>query len=165
MLLAMYAFTHRQILLLQAAASAAILSAALIGQYFFALHPCDLCLYQRYPYIMAIIIALIALLIKKPQLIKYAVYACILLFIVDAGIATYHAGVEAGVFPGPSACSSSGGGEMTIEELRAQILNAPLVSCDQAMVHIFGLSMAAWNALAAVGLIFFSIITMRRSTR
>ena len=37
-----------------------------------------------------------------------------------------------------------------LEELRAEIMNAPLVSCSQAMVYILGLSMAAWNMIAAL---------------
>ena len=76
----------------------------------------------------------------------FSLYPCDLC--IYQRIACYHTGVEYGWFKGPDACSNTGG-EMTIEEMRAAIMAAPLVTCDQAMAYIFGLSMAAWNAMMA----------------
>lgn len=106
---------------------------------------------QRVPYVAVIIIALLAAkLAKSSRALLYFVLLCTVLFAVDAGIAFYHAGVELDIFKGPDACSNtSTGGEQTLEEMRAAILNAPLVSCKQAMAYFLGISLAAWNGLAA----------------
>lgn len=141
----------RTLLLLSAFVAFFLLSVALIGQYGFNLHPCDLCIYQRIPYIFIIVIGIIGGLLAKSARWRFILaVVCALLFLLDASIAGYHTGVESGIFKGPDACSSTGGGAKTIEELRAEIMNAPLVSCAQAMVYVWGLSMAAWNMIAAI---------------
>lgn len=156
--------TVRSILLAAGAFSASMLAAALVAQYGFGLHPCELCLFQRYPYLAVVVVAALAWR-ASPRAQFYATVVCGLLFVFDAGLAFYHAGVELSWFKGPDACSSSSVGGETIEELRAQILNAPLVSCSQAMAYVFGLSLAAWNAIAAACAAvatFFSLYRARR---
>ena len=150
--------TFARLLPLLSCISTALLGTALVGQYGFGLHPCHLCLYQRYPYAAIIALGAAGFFIRNPRLQLAIAVACIALFALDAGIASYHAGVEAGIFPGPSGCTSSGKTGQTLEELRAEILNAPLVTCDQAMVYVLGLSMAAWNAIAAAVMSIVSLI-------
>lgn len=142
--------TLRDILLISALLAAGALATALMAQYGFLLHPCHLCLLQRYPYALIIAVGLAgAYLIKNPTRQRHLVLLCALLFLGDAAIAGYHAGVELDIFKGPDGCSASDSGAQTLEEMRAAILNAPLVSCKQAMAHVFGLSLAAWNMIAA----------------
>lgn len=149
--------TYRKLLGLQGLLAAATLAMALAGQYGFHLHPCELCLMQRYPYGAVMLVAAIFMLVKSPAWQFRAVIFCVLLFALDAGIAFYHTGVELDIFQGPDACSAGNSGEQTLEEMRAAIMNAPLVSCKQAMAYFFGLSMAAWNGLAASLYILVSI--------
>jgi disulfide bond formation protein DsbB len=149
----MKAIGSRRVLLAAAAASGAMLAVALVAQYGFGLQPCELCMLQRYPYVAVMGIGLLAAALgKSRRLLAGAAVLCGLLFWLDAGIAGYHAGVEAGVFAGPTACSGSGKQGQTLEEMRQEIMNAALVSCDQPMLHVLGLSMAAWNGLAALAL-------------
>lgn len=141
----------RVVLVLCALVSFLFLAVALVSQYGFGLHPCDLCIYQRIPYAIILILALFGVFLVKNRRVRYIIaVVCALLFLTDAGIAGYHAGVEAGIFKGPDSCSSDGGGGQTIEEIRAAIMNAPLVTCSQAMAYFMGLSMAAWNMIAAL---------------
>ncbi|MDX1974041.1 MAG: disulfide bond formation protein B [Rickettsiales bacterium] len=145
-------FTPIRLLIAQAGVSSAMLGAALVAQYGFELHPCELCLYQRYPYVAIIVVVLLALIMCRSAKSRImAAMLCAALFFIDGGIAFYHSGVELGWFEGPSACSSTSSGPMSLEEMRRQIMQAPLVSCSQAMAHIAGLSLAAWNAIAAFG--------------
>ena len=140
----------RVLLLLCALFSFLMLAVALIGQYGFGLHPCDLCIYQRIPYAAIVFFGLVGAFLPKARRLQYAIaVVCTLLFLVDAGIAGYHTGVETGIFKGPTACSGDGKLGQTLEEIRAAILNAPLVTCEQAMFYVLGLSMAAWNMIAA----------------
>ena len=150
---------YRKILFLQAIAAALTVSAALVSQYGFHLHPCELCLLQRYPYAVISVVGLLAaMVVKAPKIQLVFVLLCTLIFALDASIAFYHTGVEMNIFAGPDACSNTASGEQTLEEMRAAILNAPLVSCKQAMAYFFGLSMAAWNGLAASVFVLCSIL-------
>lgn len=141
--------TPRLLVMLLGLAAAGLLGTALVGQYGFDLHPCHLCMYQRYPYAAVIALGAVAFFLHKPKLLLGVAWLAIALFALDGGIATYHAGVELGWFPGPSGCTNSATGEQTLEEMRRAIMEAPLVTCDQAMIQVLGLSMAAWNAIAA----------------
>jgi disulfide bond formation protein DsbB len=159
----MPAYTTRNLLLAASLVSAAMLSAAFIAQYGFGLYPCELCILQRYPYAGIMALGLLGrYLIRSERMRYYLVIACIALFLVDAGIAFYHAGVEAGLFKAPDACASDSSGGLSLEEMRRAIMNAPLVTCDQAMTHIFGLSLAAWNAIAAFLFAIAIAIGLRR---
>jgi disulfide bond formation protein DsbB len=42
-------------------------------------------------------------------------------------------------------------------------MNAPLVSCAQAMAYIFGLSMAAWNAMLSFAAACGTLWLMRKT--
>lgn len=148
--------------------SAAMLGAALIAQYVFDLFPCELCIFQRIPYGIIAVGGWLAIMVFKTETALARVAAlCGVLFLVDAGIAGYHTGVEYGVFKGPSACSNNGKPGTTLEEMRAAIMNAPLVSCDQPMAYFLGLSMAAWNTLAATtyAMTVFAVLDRMRRMR
>jgi disulfide bond formation protein DsbB len=155
----------RALLLLCGLCAFVPLAGALIGQYGFSLYPCDLCIYQRIPYGFIIFLALVGFFLKNKKTQYIICLLCALLFLVDAGIAGYHTGVELNIFKGPSACSDSGGAGQTLEEMRAAIMNAPLVTCAQAMIHIFGLSMAAWNTLAALASFCLVSLLLLKSRR
>lgn len=155
--------TAKHLLLLLALASAAILGGALIGQYGFGLHPCHLCILQRWPHAAVITLGVLgALWVKEEGMQRKLLLLCCAILFIGACIAAYHAGVEAGIFKGPDGCSADAGSDMSLEELRAQISGAALVSCSQAMAYIFGLSMAAWNALISLALIITTYFITRK---
>lgn len=143
--------THVSLPLLAAAWAFAALAAALTSQFVFGLHPCDLCILQRYPYAVIAVLGVVgAMLIRrKPSLLLPVCLILAGLFLLDAGIAAYHVGVEQGWIEGPSACSGSATAT-TLDALRAQLAGAPLVSCKDAAFVFLGLSMAAWNVLYAL---------------
>ena len=66
---------------------------------------------------------------------------------MSAGYGVYHAGVEQGWFASACAAPMTGG---SIEDIRAQIMAAPLVRCDEVPWSLAGLSLAGWNALVSV---------------
>ena len=146
--------------------SAGFLGAALVGQYGFHLHPCELCIAQRVPYALIIIVAAAAQWLKPSQqtLWKLALL-CVALFAADAAIAAYHTGVELGFVSGPSACTNSDKPGATIEEMRAAIMNAQLVPCDQPMAYFLGISMAGWNFFAASFSGVFTFLMLKRIRR
>lgn len=127
------------------------LSIALVSQYGFGKFPCELCLLQRYPYGVAAALGLLFFLLRAKIAWKpFFRLAIIAAYLTTAGIALYHVGVEQGWITGPTGCSAKTGSAATIEELRQQIMGAALVSCKDVSAELFGISMAAWNALYAI---------------
>lgn len=150
-----------------AALSASLLAGAYISQYGFGLRPCHLCLLQRYPYWLAIGLGGAGWFLWKKHSLRLPILLLfLLLFLVEAGIASYHAGVEWGLVPGPAGCTlQETDRNMTTEEMLAAIKAAPLVSCSQAAFVFLGLSMAAWNALCALGLSGLTVLFLRRNKK
>lgn len=140
------------------AASVVVLGSALLSQYVGGLQPCILCLYQRAPYVVTIVLSGSALALMafsgRPQiaLARGVLAVCAAVFIVGAGIAAYHVGVEQGWWLGTASCSGPDLNSMTIAELREHLLQAPIVRCDEVAWSLFGISMAAYNILTSLAL-------------
>lgn len=135
------------------AASAAALIGAYAFQYLGGLEPCSLCLYQRVPYWVAISLGLAALLLARRRRLPGLVMGAIaVVFLVGAGLALYHVGVEQQLIAGPQACSAGLGEATTVEALRAQLLARPVVRCDQVPWSLFGVSLAGYNAILSLAL-------------
>jgi disulfide bond formation protein DsbB len=69
---------------------------------------------------------------------------------VSGAIGVYHAGVELGIFEGLTTCATTAGGATNAEHLN-QLMNTPLVRCDQVQFAFLGISMAGWNAILSLG--------------
>ena len=131
-----------------AAAGAIGLGAALVGQFVFDLSPCVLCIHQRWPYVAAIVFGLAAHPIRAPARAVPVALAAIG-FWIGAGIAAFHVGVERGWWRGTSGC----GGSLDFsspEALKARLLAAPAVRCEDVAWELFGISMAGYNVLASL---------------
>ena len=130
--------------------SAIAIIMALSGQYFGGLLPCELCLWQRVPYVVAIVGSFSGLFLLKAQRAK-AIVSCFLaaVFTVGGVIALYHTGIEQGWLPGPASCTVDPAVHRhnTIEELYNDIINAPINRCDEISWSIYGISIATWNAV------------------
>ncbi|SDF78663.1 disulfide bond formation protein B [Thalassobaculum litoreum] len=148
-----------------AAAAAAALAAALISQYGFDLQPCVLCIWQRWPYLAAIGLGLAAIALRRaparraPAAARALTGLAILAVLVSGGIGGFHVGVEQGWWEGTSGCGSTSGTD-DLNALRAQIMNAPIVRCDEVAFSLFGISMAGWNLLYALGVALVAIRAM-----
>ncbi|WP_337994691.1 disulfide bond formation protein B [Roseinatronobacter alkalisoli] len=139
---------RRRVQILALAGSLGLLLGALAFQYIGGMVPCALCIWQRWPHVIALLGAG-ALALPGP------VFA----LIGAAGAATsgvigvYHTGVERAWWEGPSSCSAGGNlSGLSAEELLAQILAAPVVRCDEVPWEMLGLSMASWNAVVSFGI-------------
>ena len=137
--------------------SAAMLATAHAFQTFGGYQPCTLCLRQREVYWAALAVAAAAVAAGAWRPSRGAAAwigaALALLFLYGAGVAVYHAGAEWKWWPGPAACSSSGGAASAaaLDRMLAGARIRP-PSCDEAQWRMLGLSMAGWNALVSLGL-------------
>jgi disulfide bond formation protein DsbB len=142
---------------------AGLLGGALISQYGFGLYPCEMCLWQRWPHLAAIVLALMALLSRAKGWSGTLVVAAAVAIMISGLIGGFHAGVEYGWWEGLTSCASSvpAGGDIL-----DSIMNAPLVRCDVAAWTLFGISLAGYNFLLSVSgamFILFLVATGRKS--
>jgi disulfide bond formation protein DsbB len=157
-------FPHRAPLAI-VLASFAILGTALASQYWGGLTPCELCLWQRWAYVAAIGAGAVAFSMPRGRPRAVVIGLGALAFLAGAGIAMFHVGVEQHWWRGLATCSAGGGVATSVEDLKAQILAAPLNRCDEVQFQLLGLSMAGWNVLASLALAAFSLWSMRAEWR
>lgn len=143
-------------------ASVAVVGGALLFQYVGGLQPCELCLYQRWPYYAAIVLALIALATGNRSATMGVAALCALLFLGGAALAFYHVGVEQHWFAGPTACTGALSAAGSVADFKAQLLARQPVSCDEPQWSLFGVSLAGWNLLASLALVAFCTLALRR---
>jgi disulfide bond formation protein DsbB len=121
--------------------------------------PCELCLWQRWPYYAGIPIALLVALAapERPELARAGLGLLAVLWLGSMVFGVYHAGVEWKWWLGPSTCGSQAGFSGGIPDL-----GAPVILCDTAAIRILGLSLAGWNALISLGLALVAIAGLAR---
>jgi disulfide bond formation protein DsbB len=70
-----------------------------------------------------------------------------LIFVANAFLGAYHAGVEWRFWPGPSGCTGIISGPTNAADLLKSLEHAKVVACDEVQLRILGLSLAGWNVL------------------
>jgi disulfide bond formation protein DsbB len=145
-------------------ASAGSLAFALLMQFGFAILPCELCLWQRVPFIAASVLAFVAVLLRPyGRNTQFLLGLCAALFLANAGLAVFHSGVERHWWEFHSACTGSPLSHVkSVEDLRQELLNKPVVRCDEINWSILGLSMANLNIAFSSLLAIFAALAARR---
>ncbi len=116
--------------------------------------PCNLCLIERIPYGLSIMIIMAIFLIKKNQ--KSLVLLLIFTFIFSLIISFYHFGIEQGFFEESSICGVKSFTESITKEDLLKQLSEKTISCRDVTFRIFGLSLTSINIV--ISLLF--IITL-----
>ncbi len=142
------------------------------GAWFFelvlGLQPCALCLTQRTPYYIGVALAGAAAFVAwsraqaanspqhevwlrtRPVLVRLALAALAVIFVVSAGLGTYHAGVEWQLWQGPTGCTGLDTTPGSVGDLLSALDTVRVVPCDEAPWVFLGLSLAGWNALISL---------------
>ncbi len=146
--------TSRSVAALVLAGSVAALAVALASQYIGGLLPCQLCIWQRWGYAGAILLAIIALLLPA-RLRGYGAVLASLGLLATAVIALFHTGVEYHWWQGLASCSGNLDTSQSLSGLEQQLLATPVIPCDRPAWTMFGISMAGYDFLyaAALGLV------------
>ena len=131
---------------------------ALIIQYWLGHEPCKLCLYQRIPYFLSMLLIIKILFIKKYERITLLILS--LVFISSAILAFYHFGIEQGFFNEPLACINENLSKTFSKEELLQQLKQNSISCKKVNFKILGLSLATINTIFSLVLsaIFIKLI-------
>ncbi len=144
-------------------ASLAMLIFALVSEYVYGYQPCTLCIQQRYPHVFIVVLCLISFIWKKKISTIYALN--ILLIAISVILAFYHVGVENNIFVGPASCSPydlSNNLDKSPEVLLNEILSKPMISCNAVSWSFMNLSMASWNLILSLMLLFCWIFSLRQ---
>ena len=132
------------------------ISFALIAEYYFNLQPCELCLKQRHPYYFFIFLSIIVLFLFK---LKFYVSLLIQLgAIYGMFYSIWHVGVENKLLKGPAGCASNLQISENTNDLKEQIFNQQVISCDEVIWSIFGFSAATINTVVMLFIFVFNAI-------
>ncbi|MFL6722750.1 MAG: disulfide bond formation protein B [Sphingomicrobium sp.] len=125
---------------------AGLLGGALFSQYVGGLYPCEMCYWQRWPHAAAILLALGAVFSPlNTGRTRTLTLLAALAVAVSGAIGVFHAGVEMGWWEGVTRCTAIAATSLQ------DILDVPLVRCDQVQWDFLGISMAGWNAILSLG--------------
>ncbi len=149
------AVTPARLALAVTAAAAATIGGALVIEHVLGVKPCELCLLQRIPYYAGVPLGLVAAwqAARQPRGAATALVLAglALLFLVASGMGAYHAGVEWGLWAGPTGCSGAVSRPAAIGDFLRQLETTKVVRCDEVAFRVLGQSLAAWNAVLALG--------------
>ena len=132
------------------------LGAAYFIQHILGHKPCNLCLIERLPYIFAIIIISLGLILKKFE--KAIIIFLILIFLAATIISFYHFGIEQGFFKESFVCNLGNNILNLSKEDILKELQEKTISCKNVSFTIIGLSLATINTIISV---FLSVITIK----
>ena len=138
-----------------------VISLALISvftiEYVLGHEPCKLCVYQRIPYIIAILLIIKILFIKTYE--KIILFLLFIIFLISLILAFYHFGIEQGFFNESVVCEATNlEKNLTKEDLLKQLKQSN-ISCKEVNVRILGMSLATINTIFSLVLsvIFFKV--------
>jgi len=132
----------------------ALISAYFI-EYILGHQPCNLCLIERIPYGISIILILTIFFLKKNEI--FCILLLILTFIFSFFISFYHFGIEQGFFQESAFCGVRDFTENITKESLLKELNKKIVSCKDVTFRIFGLSLTSINIV--INIIFIITLT------
>jgi disulfide bond formation protein DsbB len=151
------------------AVSLATLLGAWYFQYVLGYLPCDLCLKERIPYYVIIPLSLIVAIAARTRAPRPVVVLGLavlgLVALCGAALGVYHAGVEWGLWAGPSDCTGTVWDLKSGGSLYDQLDSIRVVPCDKAAWRFLGISLAGYNALISLlmaGFATFGLLSAKR---
>ena len=133
---------------------------ALYIEHILLIPACKLCLYQRIPYILSIILCFFGYFFSKS---KIWLYLLIVTFSGSIIISGYHLGIENGVFVEFSGCTNENINTINKSELLESLKNV-LPNCKNVNFRIFGFSLATINFIISIALLIITIKHLRDET-
>ena len=133
-----------------------VLVSAFIIEYRLGHEPCKLCLYERIPYFLSMLLIIKMLFIKKYE--RVTLLILFLVFISSTALAFYHFGIEQGFFSETLVCATGDLSKTLSKAELLQQLKQNSISCKDVSFRILGLSLAAINTVFSL---ILSVIFMR----
>lgn len=130
------------------------------------LTPCELCLEQRWAYYVGlpILAAILVLWNRLPLAVWYIAMAIVTgVFVWGTYMGAYHAGVEWGFWPGPTACTGLGSTDLSFSDLSGEI--EAVIPCDVVQFRFLGISLAGYNALVSLAIVALLLVAIADQVR
>ncbi len=124
------------------------LASAFFIEYALGHQPCNLCILERIPYLLALII--IVLNYKFIQLEKYFILLLILIFLAATILSLYHLGIEQGFIEESLVCDLKKGTDLLLKEDILKQLQEKNISCKDVTFKIMGLSLTSYNIIVSL---------------
>ena len=125
----------------------ALISAYFI-EYILGHQPCNLCVYERIPYFLAILIVLINY--KYNKLEKYLILSLAIIFLIATILSLYHLGIEQGFVQESLLCELEKGANIVDKDEILKQLQQKSISCKDVTFKIFGLSLTNYNIIISL---------------
>ena len=125
----------------------ALISAYFI-EYILGHQPCSLCLYERIPFFLAILIILINY--KYNKLEKYFIFLLGIVFFIATMLSLYHLGIEQGFIQESLLCNLEKGANIIDKDEILKQLQQKSISCKDVTFKIFGLSLTSFNIITSL---------------
>ncbi len=110
--------------------------------------PCNLCIIERIPYGMSIILITTIFIVKKNQ--KFLTLLLILTFVFSLTISIYHYGIEQGFFEESTVCNVRSFTENITKEDLLKELSKKTISCKDVTFKFFGFSLTSINVVLSL---------------
>ena len=117
-------------------------------EYILGHQPCNLCLIERIPYIVALVIIIINL--KFNHLEKYLILLLVFVFLASTLISLYHLGIEQGLITESLVCDLKNSSKILTKEEILQQLQQKIVSCKDVTFKVFGYSLTTLNTIISL---------------
>tara|TARA_B100001093_G_C26759857_1_gene985156 strand:+ start:641 stop:1123 length:483 start_codon:yes stop_codon:yes gene_type:complete len=124
------------------------LTSAFFIEYILGHQPCNLCIFERIPYLLAIIIILLNYRFNFNE--KYFILILIIIFFSSAILSLYHLGIEKGFIEESIVCDLKNGSNLLSKQEILKQLQEKNVSCKDVTFKIFGLSLTSYNILISL---------------
>ena len=133
------------------------LSSAFFIEYVLGHQPCNLCILERIPYLLSLII--IVLNYKFVHLEKYFILLLIIIFLAATILSLYHLGIEQGYIEESLVCGIKDGSNLLSKEDILKQLQQKSVSCKDVTFKIFGLSLTSYNVIISLLIVCLTVKT------
>jgi len=127
------------------------LFSAFFIEYALGYQPCNLCLIERIPYGLSIILIILNYLLRKNE--QFIIMLLILIFSFSFILSFYHFGIEQGFFEESAVCELKKTSEILSKEELLNQLKIKTVSCKDVTFRIFGFSLTTFNIFISLILI------------
>ncbi len=124
------------------------LASAFFIEYVLGHQPCNLCILERIPYLLALII--IVLNYKFIQFERYFILLLILIFLAATILSLYHLGIEQGFIEESLVCDLKKGSDLLSKESILKQLQEKNISCKDVTFKIMGLSLTSYNIIISL---------------
>ncbi len=136
---------------------------ALFLQYVFGYEPCRLCMFQRYVYVILIMISMIGLFYYTNKVIHFLL---LISFMTVTSISFWHMGVELQWWAASLECSGMTENIGSLKEELKNINDKPVASCDQISPKLLNVSLVQWSFVyGLVSFIFLTILIIKNNLK